>query len=96
VSGNLKIKSAMACGEGFVCSNIKVLLFSRTCLINGRGRKKSISSGAKAHFFLSFYVGAKAPTPLTAIHEIASGLVKRVAQLIQTVETKDLLVTIAP
>jgi hypothetical protein len=34
-----------------------------TRLKNGSSRKKGISSGAKAHVFFSFYVGAEAPTP---------------------------------
>jgi hypothetical protein len=34
-----------------------------TYLINVKRTGKSISSGAKAHFFLAFDVGAKAPTP---------------------------------
>jgi hypothetical protein len=32
-------------------------------LINGRDRKRRISSGAKARFCVSLNVGAKAPTP---------------------------------
>jgi hypothetical protein len=36
---------------------------ARTYVINVKRTEKSISSGAKAHFFLAFDVGAKAPTP---------------------------------
>src|SRR5260370_259961 len=40
-----------------------VRLVSRTYLINVKRSERSISSGAKAQFFLAFDVGAKASTP---------------------------------
>ena len=36
---------------------------SRTCLINGLGKKRRVSSGAKARIFLALNVGAEVPSP---------------------------------
>jgi hypothetical protein len=50
--------------------------FSRGCLMNSRGAKRRVASGAKAQFFLGLNVGAEAPTTVATIYEAASSYAK--------------------
>jgi len=64
---NCSIWHTLAVASGGSDSNL-----TRSHLINVERTERSISSGAKAHFFLAFDVGAKAPTPQALFYEMAS------------------------